>query len=44
MIHEEWIRNLLTNRSDLNRRQLERIRSLMETAIPDGLVAGFEPR
>jgi predicted nucleic acid-binding protein len=43
MIHEEWMRNLLTNRPDLNRRQLERIRSLMEAAIPDGLVAGFEP-
>jgi predicted nucleic acid-binding protein len=42
-IHDEWMRNLLTNRPDLNRRQLERIRSLMEIAIPDGPVVGFEP-
>lgn len=28
-IHDEWIRNLLENRADLRREQLERTRELM---------------
>lgn len=42
-IHEEWKRNLLQNRSDLTREQLDRTSALMDRAIPDALVAGYEP-
>jgi predicted nucleic acid-binding protein len=41
-IHEEWIRNLLNNRSDLSRTQLERTRSKMNAAVRDCLVSGYE--
>jgi len=41
-IHEEWIRNLLNNRPDLNRAQLERTRELMNRAVPDCLIEGYE--
>lgn len=41
-IHEEWIGNLLQNRSDLDRATLERTRELMNQAVPDCLVAGYE--
>lgn len=44
VIHEEWIRNLLKNRPDLRREQLERTRQLMEAAVPGALVEGFEYR
>lgn len=37
-IQDEWIRNVLQNRPDLTREQLERTRSLMEQAVPDCLV------
>jgi PIN domain len=43
-IHDEWIRNLLANRPDLARSQLDRTRALMERAVPDALVRGYEPR
>ncbi len=42
MIHEEWIENLLENRSDLKRESLERTRSLMDAAVQDCLVTNFE--
>lgn len=42
-IHEEWIRNLLGNRSDLTREQLERTRTLMNSHVRDCLVTGYEP-
>jgi predicted nucleic acid-binding protein len=42
MIHEEWISNVLTNRPDLTRHQLERTRDLMNRAFPNALVWGFE--
>lgn len=42
MIHEEWIRNLLVNRADLKRRQLEVVRDLMDENVPGSVVAGFE--
>ncbi|MBS62579.1 PIN domain-containing protein [Salinisphaera sp.] len=42
-IHEEWIRNLLENRSDLSRDKLERTRAAMDGAIPDCLVIDYEP-
>jgi hypothetical protein len=41
-IHAEWKRNLLKNRPDLTQAQLNRTASLMDTAIPGGLVSGYE--
>jgi predicted nucleic acid-binding protein len=41
-IHEEWISNLLKNRSDLTRAQLERTRDLMDRAVMDCVVTGYE--
>jgi hypothetical protein len=42
LIHEEWIRNLLENRPDLTKTQLERTRDLMNAHVRDCLVTGFE--
>ncbi len=42
-IHNEWKRNLLANRSDLTAEQLDRTSQLMDQAIPDALVTGYEP-
>jgi hypothetical protein len=39
-IHEEWIRNLLANRPDLEPAKLQRTRELMDQAVPDCLVTG----
>jgi len=41
-IHEEWKRNLLKNRPDLSKKQLDRTSELMEQAIPDACVYGYE--
>ena len=41
-IHEEWIRSLLSRRPDLSRERLQRTRELMDRAVPDCLVTGFE--
>lgn len=41
-IHEEWIRNVLTNRNDLKREQLERTRDLMDRNVRDCLVDGYQ--
>ena len=41
-IHEEWQRNLLKNRPDLTREQVNRTAELMDLAIPDALVTGHE--
>jgi hypothetical protein len=41
-VHEEWMRNLLKNRSDLTREKLERTRQLMDKAAPDALVTGYQ--
>ena len=41
-IHDEWKRNLLINRSDLTSTQLDRTSALMDLAIPDGSVNGYE--
>ena len=41
-IHEEWIRNVLTNRPDLARTQLERTRDLMNRHVRDAVVTGYE--
>src|SRR5579863_4356667 len=41
-IHDEWIRNVLINRADLNRAQLERTRELMNSNVRDCLVEEYE--
>jgi len=41
-VHEEWISALLRNRPDLDRGQLERTRRLMDNAIRNCLVEGYE--
>lgn len=41
-IHDEWTRNLLESRPEL-RDKLPRTRALMNSAIPDVLVTGYEP-
>lgn len=41
-IHDEWIRNVLKNRPDLTREQLERTRELMNSHVRDCLVSGYE--
>lgn len=41
-IHDEWIRNLLANRPDLDPQKLARTRDLMNEAVPDSLVIGYE--
>jgi len=41
-VHEEWISNLLANRADLTRAQLEKTRHLMDVHAPGALVTGYE--
>ena len=41
-IHAEWMRNLLKDRPDLKIEQLERTRELMNEAVGDCLVYGYE--
>jgi hypothetical protein len=41
-IHDEWISNLLENRPELTKERLERTRALMNRAVPDCLVTGYE--
>ncbi|MDR1854157.1 MAG: PIN domain-containing protein [Azoarcus sp.] len=41
-IHEEWKRSLLRNRPDLTSDRLDRTSELMDRAIPDALVTGYE--
>jgi predicted nucleic acid-binding protein len=41
-IHNEWKRNLLRNRPDLTAAQLDRTSELMDQAIPDACVTGYE--
>jgi hypothetical protein len=42
MIHDEWIRNVLKDRPDLEARQLDRTRQLMDANVLDCLVTGYE--
>jgi hypothetical protein len=42
LIHNEWTRNLLIKRPDLNADRLARLRVLMNENIPDSLVTDFE--
>ena len=41
-ISDEWIRNLLQNRPDLNADQLRHTAERMAQAIPDSLITGYE--
>lgn len=41
-VHEEWIRNLLMDRPDIRHAQLDRTRALMNQAIDDCLVEGYQ--
>lgn len=41
-IHNEWKRNLLKNRPDLTTGQLNRTSELMDQALPDACVSGYE--
>ncbi|MCX2525189.1 PIN domain-containing protein [Larsenimonas rhizosphaerae] len=41
-IHEEWKRNLLDRRADITREQLDRTSELMNRAVSDSLVTGYE--
>jgi predicted nucleic acid-binding protein len=41
-IHDEWIKNLLKNRPDLKKEQLEKTRRLMNAATRECLVEGYE--
>lgn len=42
-VHEEWIGSLLKNRPDLKPGDLDRIRHLMDAAVLDAVVTGYEP-
>ncbi|POQ98381.1 toxin-antitoxin system, toxin component, PIN family protein [Alkalispirochaeta sphaeroplastigenens] len=41
-IHDEWIRNVMANRPDLTRQQLERTRDLMNESVLDSVVTDYE--
>jgi len=41
-IHSEWMRNVLTDRTDITLDQLERTRRLMDAIDPRSLVSGYE--
>lgn len=41
-IHDEWIAALLRQRPDLSPGHLASTRQLMDAAVPDGLVSGYE--
>ncbi|WP_343702571.1 PIN domain-containing protein [Chitinophaga sp.] len=41
-IHDEWIRNLLQKRPDLQEGQLNKARQAMDSAFPDSNVTGFK--
>lgn len=41
-IHDEWLRNLLERRPDLDEQRLRRTQQLMNRALPDARVSGHE--
>ena len=41
-IHDEWIRNVLKNRPDLKKEQLEKTRELMNKSTRDALVENYD--
>lgn len=42
-IHEEWMRSIVKDHVDIPRKQVERIRDLMNSHVRDCLVTGYEP-
>lgn len=42
-IHDEWKRNLVKNVPEISPEKVRRIEALMDKALPDALVSGFEP-
>ncbi|TAM03668.1 MAG: PIN domain-containing protein [Paraburkholderia sp.] len=40
-IHNEWIRNLLKQRNDLQPEALQRTRQMMDQSVPDCLITGY---
>lgn len=42
-IHDEWQRNLVKNVPEIPPEKVRRIEALMDKALPDALVSGFEP-
>ena len=42
-IHDEWIRNLKKNRTDLDSAKIDRRRAVMDKAIPDALITDYKP-
>ncbi len=42
-IHDEWMRNLFADRPDLSLTQLTRTKELMNAAVLEAVVEGFEP-
>ena len=42
-IHEEWMQNVVKDHADIPRKQVERIRDLMNLHVRDCLVTGYEP-
>jgi hypothetical protein len=41
-IHDEWIRSVLTDRTDIRPESLTRCRELMDRHVPDCLIVGYE--
>lgn len=41
-IHDEWIRNLLANNKNATAEALARTRQLMNLAVPDALITGYQ--
>ena len=41
-VHDEWIRNLISDRPDLTAAKLQRTRSKMDEYFPEALVTGYE--
>jgi predicted nucleic acid-binding protein len=42
MIHDEWVRNLLKNNPEMNPENIARTRRLMNAAVRDCIVTGYE--
>lgn len=41
-IHDEWIRNILKNRPDINPERLQELKQKINRSVPDCLVSDFE--
>jgi hypothetical protein len=41
-IHDEWMRNVLKNRADLNKEQLTRTKNLMNRSVRNCLIENYE--